>query len=340
MPSKPGRSRCVRAEERLWVGAVVRASTAGGRAKRRRIQVLKDDGKSVLRGRVIAVLNMGSGGNHDEAPDRMKQIFDDSGLTKAEVIAVAAGELNGALDDAVERGDAVVILGGDGTIRCAAARCGAAGKPLIALPGGTMNMLPRALLGDRGWEQALVDTLADPVVHEVSGGSAEGELFFCAAILGAPTLWADARESLRHADLAEAAKRSVTAIRRSAGRPLAYQFGAVAEGEAEAVAIICPLVSRAMAEDEPGLEVAAIDPQTATSLFRLAFHAVFDDWRADPSVHLAKVRTARVAGHGRVPVILDGEKARLKRTVEVAFVPHAFSALVPASPAGATVRSL
>jgi diacylglycerol kinase family enzyme len=301
---------------------------------------LKDDGKAPLRGRVIAVLNMGSGGSHNDAPGHMRQIFDDGGLTKAEVIAVGADELNGALDDAVERGDAIVILGGDGTIRCAAARCGAAGKPLIALPGGTMNMLPRALLGDCGWERALIDTLADPVVREVSGGRAEGELFFCAAILGAPTLWADARESLRHADLAEAAKRSVTAIRRSSGRPLAYQFGGVAEGEADAVAIICPLVSRAMAQDEPGLEVAAIDPQTATSLFRLAFHAVFDDWRADPSVHLAKVRAAGVTGHGRVPVILDGEKSRLKRTVEVTFVPHAFSALVPASPDGGAVRTL
>jgi diacylglycerol kinase family enzyme len=304
------------------------------------MRIVNDDGKALLRGRVIAVLNMGSGGNHDEAPARMRQIFDDGGLTKAEVVAVTADGLNRALDDAVRGGDAIVVLGGDGTIRCAAARCGEAGKPLIALPGGTMNMLPRALLGDRGWEQALVDTLADPVVHKVSGGRAEGELFFCAAILGAPTLWADARESLRHADLAGAAKRTATAIRGGRSGLLAYQFGDAAEGEAEAVAVICPLVSRALAEDEPGLEVAAIDPQTAASLFRLAFHAVFDDWRIDPSVHLAKVRTARVTGHGRVPVILDGEKARLKRTVQVSFVPHAFSAVVPADPAGGGVQSL
>lgn len=304
------------------------------------MRVWNHDGKAILRERVIAVLNMGSGGNHDEAPGRMRQIFDDGGLTKAEVITVVADKLDSALDDAVVRGDAIVVLGGDGTIRCAAAKCGAAGKPLIALPGGTMNMLTHALLGDRGWEQALADTLADPVVHEVSGGSAEGELFFCAAILGAPTLWADARESLRHADLAGAAKRTVTAIRRSRGRPLAYQFGDVAEGEAEAVAIICPLVSRAAAGDEHSFEVAAIDPQTAESLFRLAFHTVFDNWRIDPTVHLARVCTARVTGHGPVPAILDGEKARLKRTVQVTFVPHAFSALVPAGPAGGAVRSL
>jgi diacylglycerol kinase family enzyme len=210
---------------------------------------------------------------------------------------------------------------------------------LIALPGGTMNLLPRALLGDRGWEQALTDTLADPVVREVSGGCAEGELFFCGAILGAPTLWADARESLRHADLVGAVKRAVTAIRRSKGQPLAYQFGDAAEGEAEAVAIICPLVSRTSAGDEPGLEAVAIDPQTAASLFGLAFHAVLKDWRDDPTVHLAKVPMARVTGHGRVPVILDGEKAHLERTVQVTFVPHAFNALVPAGPAHRSARS-
>lgn len=295
---------------------------------------------NALRGQVIAVLNMGSGAGHEEAPGRMKRILADGGVATAEVVAVKSGELVAALDDAVMRADAVVVLGGDGTIRCAAEKCGLGAKPLVVLPGGTMNMLPRALVGERGWEQALVDTLADPGIHAVSGGRAQGQLFFCAAVLGAPSLWADAREALRDADLAEAAKRSLTALRHSHDKPLTYRFDDLATGEAQAVAVICPLISRAVAEDAPSLEIAAIEPKTAASLFRLAFHTVFDNWRLDPDVHLARVRSAEVTGHGRVPAILDGELTRLARTVEVEFVPHAFDAIVPAGQAIGAVASL
>ncbi len=103
-------------------------------------------------------------------------------------------------------------------------------------------------------------------------------------------------------------------------------------GKAEAVAIICPLVSHAMDETERSLEAAALDPSTAGSIFRLAFHAIFDDWRKDPSVSLARVQTVRVTGHGKVPVILDGERVSMGRAVNVSFEPLAFRALAPATP--------
>ena len=43
--------------------------------------------------------------------------------------------------------DILIVLGGDGTIRRAADACTETSSYLIALPGGTMNMLPRALYG-------------------------------------------------------------------------------------------------------------------------------------------------------------------------------------------------
>ena len=281
--------------------------------------------------RVVAVVNLASGGSDTQSPDRIRAIFEEVGLANCDVVSVGPEALDAALSDAVAHADVVAVLGGDGTIRSAAAKCGTADKLLIPLPGGTMNMLPHALYGDRVWEAALKDTLADPIIQGVSGGRAGSELFFCAAVLGAPTLWADAREALRHLDVIEAAKRSATAIRRSHDKPLAYQFDDLAQGSAEAVAVICPLVSRGLADDEPCLEAAAIEPQTAAGLFRLAFHAVFEDWRQDPSVCLGKITRIRVVGHGRVPLILDGEKTRLGRIVNIKFVPQAFRALVPAA---------
>jgi diacylglycerol kinase family enzyme len=193
-----------------------------------------------------------------------------------------------------------------------------------------MNMLPKALYGSRSWTEALAATLANPHIHQVSGGSAEGEPFFCAALLGAPSLWADAREAVRRGDLAEAFRRTVTAIRRSASDPLTYRLGDGPSATAEAVAVICPLISRALNEDEPALEAAAVEPVAAAALFRLAFHAIFDDWRNDPSISLARVTHIEASGHGRVPVILDGERVQMGRRVRVDFVPLGFRALAPA----------
>jgi diacylglycerol kinase family enzyme len=112
--------------------------------------------------------------------------------------------------------------------------------------------------------------------------------------------------------------------------PLTYAFGDTLSGSAEAVVLVCPLISKMMSEDERGLEAAAVDTLTAGEALRLGFHALFDDWRDDPAVKRAKVKTATVTGHGRVPVIVDGERFRMGRKVEIRFTPLAFRALVPA----------
>ncbi|MFI4972977.1 MAG: diacylglycerol/lipid kinase family protein [Caulobacterales bacterium] len=292
---------------------------------------LENDAAASLSKRVIAVLNTDSASCDATTPVRIGEIFARAGLAHPEVISIGPPNLEKALEDAATKAEVVVVLGGDGTIRTAAMKCGKAGKLLIPLPGGTMNMLSRALYGDVSWEQALTNALAAPDVREVSGGSAEGQPFFCVAILGAPTLWADAREAIRRGRLFEAIKRSLTAIRRS-GEALHYQLGDQLSGTAEAVAVICPLVSMAMHKDEHSLEAAALDPTTAGAMFRLASHAIFDNWRDDPSVSRTKVKAVRVSGHGRVPVILDGEKAYMGRTVSVTFVPLAFRAIAAAEP--------
>ena len=85
------------------------------------------------------------------------------------------------------------MLGGDGTIRRAAEACTETSSYLIALPGGTMNILPRALYGDVSWEDALKNTLTAPSAKVLSGGRAMDRQFFVAAIIGACALGGIAR---------------------------------------------------------------------------------------------------------------------------------------------------
>lgn len=291
---------------------------------------IDDRAADALKKRIVAVLNSGSASYGPDSEARAKGIFAEAGLPHAEVMNVPASQIDHALSEAVANADVLVVLGGDGTLRAAGEKCGGAKAFLVPLPGGTMNMLPKALYGQRAWPEALTDTLADPQVHDVSGGKVGEHGFFVAAMLGAPTLWADAREALRAGHLGEAAKRAATAVRRGMSEPLDYEFGDVLKGSAEAIVVVCPLISKVMNEDERSLEAAALDPETASGILRLGFHALFDNWRDDASVSRAKVRTVRVTGHGRVPVILDGERVRMGRRVDISFTPLAFRALVPA----------
>jgi diacylglycerol kinase family enzyme len=289
---------------------------------------------NLARHQTIAVLNAGSGSCDEGSAAKLSAIMHDAGLAKTEIVRVGPAAIDQALEDAVARADLLIVLGGDGTIRTAAEKCEERDTVLLPLPGGTMNMLPKALYGARPWEEALAATLADPEIREVSGGKAEGQRFFCVALLGAPSLWADAREALRAGHLVEAAKRSVTATRRSLTESIEYRLGESVSGSADAVSVICPEVAADMRQDERALEAAALDPETAAAAFRLAWDAATEGWRLDPSVTVSKVQTVSVTGHGQIPVILDGEKVRMGRTVNISFLPLAFRALVPKSARG------
>ena len=283
----------------------------------------------LLRGRIAAVVNSASGGAGAASADRMRAIFADHDLSDATVTAAAPRKIRQALLKATEEADIICVLGGDGTLRTAAGICGPANRLLIALPGGTMNMLAHALSGEVGWEAALTATLTDPRVRNVSGGKAGRHSFFCAAVAGAPSLWADAREAVRGGHPVEAAKRSITAIRR-ADEALQYQFDDGPTGDAEAVVVMCPLVSKALKADDACLEAAAVEPVTAIGLFSLAFHAAFADWREDPAVATSRVKRVSLVGHGRIPVILDGERVTFGRRVTISYRADAFRALVGA----------
>ncbi len=284
--------------------------------------------------RLIAVLNSASGGCDSAAAERMRTLMHEAlpanGEARPHVVVVSPKHIERALARAARTADVLVALGGDGTLRTAATLCARLGKPLVPLAGGTMNMLPRALYGDLPWDEALARTLAEPTLRPVSGGIVEKEMFFCAAILGAPSLWAEAREAVRRVRPVEAVRRAWIALRRSTLESLDYQLEDGALATAEAVAVICPLISRAMDAAEQSLEVAAVEPVAAASLFRLAFHALFDDWRRDPAVTVTKVRRLTAEANGRLPVILDGETVRMGRRVRVRFVSAAFQAVAPA----------
>lgn len=285
--------------------------------------------------KIGALLNTSSGSCDPACEQKMIDQIEAAGC-RVHKLWCGGGEMVGeALAEASSAGlDVLIVLGGDGTIRSAAETCDASGPYLIPLPGGTMNMLPKALYGDVEWPQALAATLAAPAVQPVNGGRIDDHLFYCAAIFGDPSRWAEAREAVREGDLGKAAEQGLEALNKAFGRGLSYEFGN-ASGEAEAVSVVCPLASRALEDEDTMLEAVVIDPDGPLDVLKLAARALLAEWRDDPSVETARVRTVVIRSEGGIPAILDGETVELPSEVTVQFVRTAFRALVPAEPLAA-----
>lgn len=281
--------------------------------------------------RVEAVVNPLSGSVGAGAAEQLEALLAAHGYG-ARVCEADPRDLSCAVRNAVDQApDLVVILAGDGTAAMAARRAGPDGPLVAPLAGGTMNMLPHALYGPLGWKEALEATLNHGEERWVAGGEVDGQAFYVAAILGAPTLWARAREAMRKGRLDLALARARTALSRAFSGPLTYELDNGVQGAAEALTLLSPLVSRKM-HGEAALEAAALDVRGAADAFRLGFNFLTGDWRDDPAVLVNLITGGEVRARGSIPAILDGEPRRLPSSVSIKFVPNAFRAFVPAKP--------
>lgn len=282
--------------------------------------------------RVEAVVNIAAGSVGRGAGDALREIMHSFGLNP-EVTEARPTEIETALARArAANPDLLVVLAGDGTARLAAELCGPDGPLLAPLPGGTMNMLPKALYGSHNWRDALALALERGEERMISGGEVDGRSFYVAAILGAPALWADAREAVRAMKLWRAILRARRACERAFTGELQFALDDAEPRRAEALTLMCPLVSRAGSRQQ-ALEADALDPHGVAEAFRLGLRAAFGgflgDWRADPSVTLSRTLAGRAWAGGRIPAILDGEPHRFPRQVSFSFKPAAFRALAP-----------
>jgi Sphingosine kinase and enzymes related to eukaryotic diacylglycerol kinase len=137
-------------------------------------------GIQVSQTKVGAIINTSSGGCDSESEIEMLDILKGAGATNCKTWCGESGQIERAFAEvATHKPEVLVVLGGDGTIRTAAEACTGTDTYLLPLPGGTLNVLPRALYGDSSWQEALKETLANPLTKELSGGRVGDKLFFC-----------------------------------------------------------------------------------------------------------------------------------------------------------------
>jgi diacylglycerol kinase family enzyme len=281
--------------------------------------------------KVGAIINTSSGSCDLESEQKMLSILTGAGVIEPSTWCGEGDKMEQFFTEAAgHKLEVLVVLGGDGTIRTAAEACAEGGAYLIPLPGGTMNMLSRALYGDVLWEDALENTLTAPSLKVLSGGRIAGKQFLIAAIVGAPALLVEPRESMREGNIADAIEKGSVAFRKMFETKVQYLISGGMKGEAEAVALICPLISEQMSDSEQAFEAAIIDVESAAEVVRLATTAAFGKWRDDRNILLTKTKRVDVQSSKDIPATLDGEKVNLGRSAEIDFVSRALTVLVPA----------
>ena len=146
----------------------------------------------------IVILNEKAGTAAKASPDSVRAACAEVGVT-ADVAALPAERIGRALRDAVAaRPDAVVIGGGDGTVRGAAAALADTGLTLAVLPLGTLNHFAKDLKIPADLKKA-VAVLAGGVTREVDVGEVNGHVFINNCSLGAYAEAVRRREALRAA---------------------------------------------------------------------------------------------------------------------------------------------
>jgi diacylglycerol kinase family enzyme len=213
--------------------------------------------------------------------------------------------------------DVVIVLGGDGTARKAAELMPRDGPPLILLPGGTLNVLPRALLGELAWPEALEAALLDGVVRRLPTGKANGVPFFVGALFGSPAILARAREAVREGHFASA----FNGVRHYMKRAFSHRLRAGCDGKrlrkAEAVAVLCGAFTGHVGDE--GLEWVRFDAKNTIDLARLSLKALSQAWREDKTIEIGACVHGQIHSTGVIPATLDGEPRTFLSSVRITY---------------------
>jgi hypothetical protein len=168
------------------------------------------------------VANAASGSNDDAALEAVRSGLASAGAQPAREMEVAEAAKLSAADLAAAGVDLLVVFAGDGTINSTLTAVeGWQGKVLL-LPGGTTNLLARALHGDDCTAESVLVGLAEgrmrtqhrsAIVYSDPSGSEIKAL--CEILAGPGATWSTVREELREGTLRTVAESAIDAARQS-----------------------------------------------------------------------------------------------------------------------------
>ena len=279
---------------------------------------------------ISVVINSASGSTSDIS-EEISQKLARAGLSEPVMYNCAPDELGSIFQSISEDDtDLLIVYGGDGTCKAGAICARSKSIPLIALPGGTMNILPKALYGTANWQDALDLALSQSAPRWLAAGQVNNEIFFVAMIIGEPIKMSDMREELREGHIIEAIKHVPEVIDAvTTGEVFDYTVdGSPYIRDANALLLSCPFMS--MGAQSPDMfEVATVPPIALSSLIGVGAKTLITDWRESGHVRVGEAQQLKVMGSGAFDILLDGEPHRVRAPLTAALLPKGVQVLAP-----------
>jgi diacylglycerol kinase family enzyme len=251
--------------------------------------------------------------------------------------------LAGAIAEArASRCDALVVGGGDGTVRAAAEALVGSSLPLGILPLGTLNRLARDLKIPLTLPEAAA-ALATGRTAQIDVGVVNGRIFLCNSVFGLPAVFSAHRQALRGRPAFERLRGYLWAVKEilRSRRRLALD---VDNGHARMrLRVLSMAVSNNRYADRPslllekeglhhGVLAAYISRHpSGWAMARAVVRAMLGRLKSDPDViHLEGNRIHVAARRQRVRLSNDGELEVLAMPLRYTIRPRALTVLVPA----------
>jgi diacylglycerol kinase family enzyme len=285
--------------------------------------------------KTIALFNPASGSVPADGGERMRVSLEAAGVRGAELVQTDHADFEKQLKQlAAEDPDLFIVWGGDGTLKAALEIVGKVTPNLLLLPGGTMNLLPRAIHGEKTWDAILAEAVAAPKRRMLPAGKVNDALFFCAMMAGAPAYFAEARESLRRGELVKATTEARAAIDvlNTLQLHARYGVGKGSDGGSLPTTSIVGAVVGSLTKAGNGMEVAALADPTTGGALNVVWTSFFSDWRTAPGVLAIPATWLEIASEDgeNIHLIADGESITAGRKVRVTFVEEAAQCLTAA----------
>ncbi len=257
---------------------------------------------------------------------------------------VKARQLLQGLSDAFSSDaiDAVVAVGGDGTISAAGALAFKAQKPLGVIPAGTMNLFARSLSIPMEIHAA-ADALATGTVGHVDVGSANGRLFTHQFSVGFHPRIVRTRSQWSYRSRFGKIRATVMAALDAVRRPPVFPVRITVDGKHRDVVASSISVSNNMYGeghlpyadrlDEGILGFYFTGPVTAGRSVKLLADMTLGTWRTNPDIDEQSAKRLvlefpRV--NRRSHAVIDGELMQLPRRVELVVHGRALPVILPA----------
>ena len=256
------------------------------------------------------IANPGSGSTTKQRCEAIEAVFAEHGLTLVGSSEFPTEPLPDAnkLDSA--GADTVVLFAGDGTINAALCKLAEWDGAFLILPGGTMNLLAKALHDSLDPAEIIRHAHASARLVAMPFVEAGPHRGFVGLIVGPAAQWFRAREQARKRRFGRLVSAMRFAWRRTFGRGIRIAGVPHLKRGYQAV-LISP--------DKQGLAVAAIDARDWRSIVALGWNWISGEWVEARAVDTLSVEHMWIAGARPVLALFDGEPVTLDPQTMISF---------------------